>query len=159
MTLQWEPSSLDLSEPIRTAILANTDVVALLASFKSSYPVFTRRPAPVDAPYPMILVSPDISISSLTDMIHDFRPVQVRDVIAYGENTTAKKYRNVETLGHLIRGIFHSNRQSIDVTGVNQGWNVVNVTAAGPVPAPTDDDQTIARMVTITFQLARLQQY
>ena len=143
-------SAADLSVPLRSALIASGSITALLSSYKSSYPVFTRRPAPDDADMPIIMVSPDITITD-NDGIDDFRPVQTRDITVYGQNSTNAKYRAVEAIGYLIRELFHSNWRSIDVPG----WKVVDITCLGPIPAPTDDDQTIARMVSLSIQLAK----
>jgi hypothetical protein len=143
-------SAADLSIPLRAALVGASTITTLLAVYKGSYPIFTRRPAPADAPYPMIMVSPDISLTE-QDGIDDFRPIQERDIIIYGQNDTPAKYRVVEQLGYAVREIFHSNRQSITVSG----WGVILITARGPIPAPTDDDQTIARMVSLTIELAK----
>lgn len=144
-------SSANLAIPLRQAVLANSAITSLLAAYKDSYPVFTHRPTPTDADYPVIVISPDIAITD-GDGINDFRPIQVRDVIAYGQNDTAAHYRTVEELGYAIRELFHSNRAAIQVPG----WHVVDINCTGPIPAPTDDDQTVARAVSLTIQLARL---
>lgn len=143
-------SAADLAIPFRNALVASSAVTAKLTAYKGSYPVFTHRPVPTDAPYPMIVVSPDISLTD-QDGINDFRPVQVRDIAVYGLNDTTAKYRNVEVLGYLVRQMFHGNRLAISVPD----WNVVDINAIGPIPAPTDDDKTVARLVSLTVQLAR----
>src|SRR4051812_26701905 len=131
-------SAADLAIPLRTAVLAATPITALLEAYKGSFPVFTRRPLPADAPYPSIIISPDISLSD-QDGINDFRPIQERDITVYGQNDTAEKYRVVEVLGYKIRELFHKQRLAIAVSG----WGVVQISARGPIPAPTDDDATV----------------
>lgn len=143
-------SAADLAGPLRAALIGSAPITALLAAYKGSYTVFTRRPAPADATYPMIIVSPDIALSQ-NDGISNFRPVQTRDVTVYGQNDTPAKYRAVESLGYLIRGLIHSQPRSITVPD----WHVVDINAVGPIPAPVDDDQTIARVVSLSIQLAR----
>ena len=86
------------------------------------------------------------------DGIDDFRPIQTRDVTVYGQNDTAAHYRTVESLAYAIRNLFHSQRQSITVTG----WGVIQINCQGPIPAPTDDDQMVARMVSLQIQLGKL---
>lgn len=144
-------SAADLSIPLRTALVGHSPITALLPAYKGSFTVFTRRPAPSDATYPIIMVSPDIS-STEEDGINDFRPIQERDITVYGKNDNAANYRTVEQIGYLIRELFHAQRRSITVSG----WGVVAINARGPIPAPTDDDATVARMVSLTIQLARL---
>lgn len=143
-------SAADLATSIRAALVANTAITAQLSAYNSSYPIFTRRPVPVDAPYPMILVSPDVSITD-NDGINDFRPVQTRDITVYGQNDTAAKYRTIEALAYAIREMFHGIRTSISVSG----WHVIDINTTGPIPAPTDDEQTTARLVTLVVQLAK----
>lgn len=142
--------SADLSAPIRTALVGAASVTALLPTYLGSYPVFTRRPAPTGAPYPMIMVSPDISTSD-QDGVDDRRPVVERDVAVYGHNDTAAHYRDVEELAYAVRALFHRRWRALTVSG----WKVVGVIVRGPMPAPTDDEQTIGRLVTLSVSLAR----
>lgn len=143
--------SADLAIPLRTALVGSAGITAKLPAYNGSYPVFTRRPAPSEAPYPMIMVSPDISLVD-EDGIRDLRPVQTRDIAVYGLNDTTVKYRDVEDIGYLIRELFHRQRDAITVSG----WHVVAITARGPFVAPTDDDATVGRVVSLTIALARL---
>lgn len=140
----------DLAIPLRTAIVNNATIIALLPAYKGSFPVFTRRPAPENAPYPMILISTDVSANN-EDGINDYRPIQERDVAVYGMNDTAVNYRNVETIARAVRTLFHRQRQAITVSG----WHVVTITARGPFAAPTDDDKTVGRVVPLVIQLAK----
>ena len=142
--------SADLAAPLRSALVGAGAVTALLPVYSGTYPVFTRRPAPADAPFPMILVSPDISMID-RDGVNDQRPIVERDVAVYGENDTAQKYRNVEALAYAVRDLFHRQRAAITVAG----WTVVQITARGPHPAPTDDNQAVGRLVVLTIELAK----
>ncbi len=141
-------ATVDLAEPLRSKILATSSITALLPSYLGAKTVFTRRPVPPTSPYPLIVVSSDIVFSD-QDGIDDSRPIIRRDVIAYGQNDTAEHYRTVETLGRLLRELFHSKRDIV-VTG----WSTMICTCLGPQIAPTDDDQVIARVVTLTLWLA-----
>lgn len=143
-------SAADLSVPLRDALIGNAAITSQLPAYKGSFPIFTRRPAPTDITYPIIMISPDVTIDD-EDGINDFRPIQVRDVVVYGQNDTPAKYRVVEVLGYAIREMFHSTRLSIVVPS----FTVTLITARGPMPAPTDDDQTVARIVSLTIRLAR----
>ena len=142
--------SADLAAPIRSALLGEPAITNELAAYSGSYPVFTRRPAPADAPYPMILVSPDITVTD-EDGVNDLRPVIERDVAVYGRNDTSEHYRAVETIARAIRTLFHRQWRALTVSG----WGVVSITAAGPIPAPTDDEQTVGRLVILTIRLAK----
>ena len=116
--------SADLAAPLRSALVGATSVTVLLPAYSGSYPIFTRRPAPADAPYPMILVSPDISVVD-QDGVADQRPIVERDIAIYGENDTAQKYRDVEALAYAVRALFHRQRAAITVSG----WGVVQIIA------------------------------
>lgn len=143
-------SAPDLAAPLRTAIVGATAITSLLTAYKNSFPVFTRRPAPTDAPPIIIMISPDIAKTD-EDGLSDERPVILRDVSVFGPNNDAEPYRDVETIAGHVFDLFHRNRNAITVPG----WHVVAITATGPIPAPTDDDQTVARLVTLRIQLAR----
>ncbi len=140
----------NLAGPLRAALIGHAPITTLLSAYEASPSVFTRRPAPPDVVYPIIMISPDIVIGD-NDGLDDYRPVQERDVTVYGLNNTATDYRTVEELGYLIRDLFHGQRTVITVSG----WSVIMIKARGPSPAPVDDDKTVARRVTLTVQLAR----
>lgn len=140
----------DLAAPIRAALAGAASVTGLLPAYAGAYPIFTRRPAPADAPYPMIMVSPDISVVD-RDGVNSLQPISQRDVAVYGQNNTAAHYRDVEAIAYAIRALFHRKWRALTVPG----WKVVALTALGPIPAPTDDEQTVARLVTLTIALAQ----
>jgi hypothetical protein len=141
----------NLSQPMRDAILANQTIVNTLPVYLDAPTVFTRRPVPPDAPYPMIVISGDITKTD-QDGIADMRPIITRDIVVYGNNDTADNYRDVEELAYIIYSLFHRERQSIPID-TSLGWNVTQVTCQGPRSAPTEDDQTVAKAVTIVTQL------
>lgn len=138
----------DLAVPLRTAIV-NSSIAALLPSFNSDLTVFTSRPVDPEAPYPLIIISPDIAITD-NDGVHDQRPVMMRDISVYGSNETPQHYRDTEQIARMVRDLFHRKPSSFTVTD----WAVVSVTATGPRIGPVDDDVTIGRIVTLTIQLA-----
>jgi hypothetical protein len=138
---------LDLSIPIRNAIIADAEVAAELPDYLGSLPVFTRTPVPENAPYPMMIIRPDLAISD-TDMVNDQVPVIVRDIAIYGSNTDASSYFAVERIAYLVRDLFHRRPISLDAAG----WRIIEIRAAGPIPAPTDDDLTVGRVVTLTVR-------
>ena len=61
-------------------------------------------------------------------------------------------YRNVETIGYELRERFHRVRDAIFV----EDYNVIDIRASGPIPAPTGDDRLIGRVVTLTIRLQRI---
>jgi hypothetical protein len=139
----------DVATALRAAIIGAASVTTELAAYAGSFPVFTRRPVPDDAPGLVIIVSPDITQSD-EDGLSDARPVIIRDISAYGPNDTAANYRKVERIGYALRDLFHRRPTSISVSG----WAVARIEAQGPIPAPTDDEQTVGRMVTLAIRLA-----
>lgn len=144
-------SAANLAVPLRTAIIGSS-IASLLPAYHGSRTIFTRRPVPNDATYPLIAISPDVSVQD-NDGINDYRPVQERDVVVYGRNeaTDGSDYDLVEQIGYALRDLFHGNRQAITVAG----WNVVQINARGPYTAPTDDDQTVGRVVSLVIELAK----
>lgn len=144
--------SADLSQPIRAALVGEAAITALLPAYSGGYPIFTRRPAPDDAPYPMVLVSPDI-VHEDDDGIDNEQPLITRDVSAYGQNDTADGYRAVEQIAYAVRDLFHRRPQAITPP---TGWSCVSVSARGPIPAPADDENSIGRLVTLRIRLAKL---
>lgn len=142
--------SLDLSAPIRAAIVAESSVTAALPAYLDSYPVFTRVPVPDDAPYPMVVVHAQLDGGN-RDGINDQQPTIICDLSAYGRNDTAAHYRVVEALGHSLRDMFHRKRGVLSVSG----WGVTDILATAPSPAPVDDEQTVGRRVELTVMLAR----
>ena len=142
--------SVDLAEPIRDALVASSGITTLLATYASEPAVFTRRPVPGNASFPMIVVTPDVTVSD-QDGIFDFRPLIVREVIAYSLNDTPANYRLADQLAYLIRTLFHRQRRAISVPG----WGVVDIVVTGPSPT-SQDDQTEGRSLLLTVQLAQL---
>lgn len=145
--------SLDLSAPVRAAIVAASAITSTLPAYLGSYPVFTRVPVPDDAPYPMVVVAAQFPGGD-EDGVSDQRPIIVRDVMVYGTNgraATSDQYRAVETIAHALRELFHRQRGAITVAG----WSVTEIVAATPQPAPVDDEQTVGRRVEVTVRLAR----
>lgn len=140
---------LNLSKTIRDAILADSQIVALLGSWQGVASVHTRRPAPSEADMPMIMISGDISTTD-EDSLTSYRPVVVKDVICYGDQPLS--YRDVEEVGALMRALFHRKRHLLSI----DGWHIIDVIVEGPFVAPTDDDKTCARGVTLTIRLLDL---
>ena len=146
------PAYPDLDAPLRDALVGDAGVIALLPVYKGSFPVFTRRPVPPDAEYPMIVVSPDITKSDEdgADMI---APRITRDVAAYGRNDEPANYRAVEALARAVHDLFHRNEVALSV----DDYDVASIAATGPRPGPTDDEALVARIVTLNILLVAQQ--
>lgn len=142
---------LDLTIPLREGLLADAGIVAALPSYGSNgKTIFSRRPVPSDAPYPMIVISPDVTLSDNDGIDHE-RPIVVRDIAIYGKNEPASNYRQVEDVAYAVRHLFHSRKDTLPLTGI---YKLIDIRASGPRPAPTNDLQTVGRMVELTIRLA-----
>lgn len=126
---------IDLAPAIRTSLLTIADTV------------YTRRPVPSGATYPMIIVSEDI-VSADRDLIDTRMQFIVRDILVYGQNDTSSHYREVESMAYAVFDKFHRRPSSIVVSG----WHIVDVIARGPISAPTDDNTTVGRLVTLSIR-------
>ncbi len=136
---------MDLSAPLYAALSGDSFITSRLGA--SSPPsIFTKRPTPPNAAFPMILVSPDIT-SGNEDGLKARRPVLVRDIITYGIQDD--QYRVVEEIAYYIHTKFHRQRGSIEVPN----FHVIDIVSIGPIPAPTDDLNEVARAVTLTIRL------
>jgi hypothetical protein len=143
-------STADLAQPLRDAIIGDSGITSLLPSYDGSFTVFTNVPVPNNAPYPMIVISPDIVVLN-ADGINDFQPIPTRTISTYAANDTPANYRLADQLAYLVRDLFHRERQAIVVPG----WHVIDIQAMGPEPVPSED-QTVGRMVTLAIRLAQL---
>lgn len=137
---------MDLAAPLYASLSADVAITALLGTFLSGPSIHTRRPVPEEAGYPMLIVSANVGVTD-EDGLVSRRPVLVRDIIAYGEQDG--QYRTVEQLGDLLRAKFHRQKNSFTIAG----FHVIDVVATGPQPAPTDDFNHVARVVTLTIRL------
>lgn len=146
---------LDLGPAIREALLGESGVADLLSTWTGEPAVFTRRPVPADATDPMIIVNPPRSVTDADGLTSD-RPVWMGDVAIYGRrgapgDPTEDDTRVVEQIGIRIRALFHRQRFALQVGG----FHVIDIRAAGPVPAPVDDDKTVGRIVSLIVRLRR----
>lgn len=150
--------SLNLSEPLREAILGMYTVTDLLGTYGNEPSIFTRRPVPGEATYPMVVISPDAAVFN-QDALVSFRPVVLRDLAVYGQEnatrngTQVSDYRTVETIAYDLRERFHRRRDVIFFP--DDDYHVIDVVAAGPLVAPTGDDRLIGRVVPLTIRLLK----
>lgn len=143
-------TDLNIAGPLRTALMDNSAITDLLGTWHGEPSIHTRRPIPGDAEYPLIVINPDAAISD-ADMLVTHIPVVTRDIAIYGKQ--AADYRSVETLGYLIRGLFHDQKGSIIVPN----FHVLDIRASGPIAGPTDDDEIVGRIVSLTVRLQDLE--
>lgn len=143
-------SAPDLTEPIRMALIGSASIMGLLPSYLGAPAVFTKRPVPGDAPYPMVVISDDIT-NREQDGISDFRPLIVRDIAVYHTNEQASNFRSIDDIAQFIRTLFHRQRSSMTVTD----WNVVDVQASVPFFVQFQQDQITGRIVQLSVLMAR----
>lgn len=136
--------SLDLAPDIRTAILGDATITGLITEFNGEPAVFTRRPVPDAAAKPFILIAPDVNIGD-ADGLTSRRPVVTRDIFVYGAQPD--DYRSVEQIGYFLQQLFHRQKSSI----VSDDYHIIEITVTGPRPAPTSDEETVGRVVTLTI--------
>lgn len=142
-------ASPDLATPIYNALIGNAGIATVLAAYSGAPAVFTRRPVPKDAKFPLIVAAGDVTRTD-QDFISTPIPVVIRDLSVFGQNDTPAHYRAVEALALAARDLFHRNRAALIVPG----WSVVDIVCNGPIVGPTDDDTTVHRLVTLTIRLS-----
>jgi hypothetical protein len=143
-------ASPNLAAPLYAALIGNADVAAALPAYNGAVTVFTARPVPTDAPYPMIITAGDVTRTD-EDLISSQLPVIVRDIAIFGQNDAPAHSRAVEALALTVRDIFHRQRGSLSVPG----WSVLDIVCTGPITGPTDDDTTVSRIVTLKVRLSQ----
>ena len=139
-------SAPDIAPAALATLLADTYITERVARWHRRPCIFTRRPVPAGAAFPMIIINPNDAVGNF-DALNTMHPIVVRSLGIYGQQDN--DFRIVDQLGYKIREIFHRQRFSLAV----DGFNTVEVVAAGPMTAPVDDDQTVGRIVTLTVKL------
>ena len=144
---------LDLAAPLRTAILASATLTDPLSAYENEPAVFTRRPIPGDATYPLIWISPNAAAGA-QNFLNSRKPTVIRDIGVSGEQGAPghpdDQYRTVEKLAFELWDYFDDKKDVITVPG----FNVIRLTAAAPIVGPTDDDRHLTRIVSLTIRLS-----
>lgn len=138
---------------IRKALIEDDEIAQRLEAWKNEPAAFTRRPVPHDAPDRIAIIDEN-SISDMDGLTSD-RPIWQGKIAFYGKKgepgTPQDDTRKVEQLGDLARELFHRQRFSVQIAG----FSVIDIVAGGPVPGPTDDDNEVARIVSLRIRLRR----
>lgn len=135
---------------IRDLIVAESAITGLLSSYLGSPAVFTRVPVPDAATYPMITISRNI-VQVNEDGIDNYRPVMAYEIAAHARNDLPPtSYRDVGTLGSLIRALFH-RRRNITIPD----WAIIDQRCTGPTDL-SPVDQITTRTVTLTIRASML---
>lgn len=140
--------SLDIAPALRDALCAAGTISPSLGQWKGEPSVHTKRPTPPDAEYPLIVINPPAAISD-EDFLNSDHPIVIRDIAVYGRQPT--QLRVVDEIGFAVRALFHRQKWAI----TPEGYDVIGIVASGPIPGPTDDDETVARIVGLTIKLRR----
>lgn len=144
--------SLDLLPNIRDGIMDASAVIAELAAYKEEPAVFTQRPVPSDATYPVCVISPAVNVGD-ADALSRQRPVVTHQIAFYGNKgaagTSQNHTRAIDRAAFAARQHFHRNRFSVQLSG----YYVIDVQVQGPVPAPVDDENKVGRVITVQVRL------
>ncbi len=138
--------SLDVGPALRTALLAEPTIAGLLSEFHNEASIHTVLPVPAEVVPVFIVIGSDVTLTDF-DALISRRPIVQRDIFVYGAQPD--DFRDVEQIGYSIRELFHRERFSITLTD----YDVVEIVASGPRPAPTSDEETTGRVVTLTISL------
>lgn len=142
--------ALSLPAAIRTTMIGSDDLAAFLSGYKGEPAVFTKRPAPTDAQYPLALIASQNAAASDQDMLVSRVSVLQRDISVYGRATD--QVREVDQAAELIYLMFHRQKWSLSI----EGFHVIDIVARRPSEAPSDDNKLIGRLVPLTIRLQDL---
>jgi hypothetical protein len=146
---------LDLGPALREALLNEPSIATNLSVYAHEPAVFTRRPVPSEAVYPLIICNDPTAITD-EDGLRSDRPVWgPGDIAIYGRKAAPgspeDQTRLVQQIGLRARRLFHRQKWALQV----EGFHVIDIRASGPVPAPVDDDKTVGRIVSLIVRLGR----
>lgn len=141
---------IDLQPNIRSFLLSDPSISALLPNYSGSKAIFSRMPVPTDVSYPLIIISPIVTDVE-RDYVNKERRVLSYDIWVYGSNDTSANYRKVEELAFLVARKMHR----LDKTSFSMPSNasLIQVTALGPLPAKVDDQTKTGRAILTNFEL------
>lgn len=142
---------IDLRPVLREYLLRDAEFSNRLSNYLDSKALFTRTPVPNDSSFPLGVISPILS-----DLQNDFvscggRRTLSMDVFVYSNNESAESYRNVEAAGlRLVKLLHRIPRYELTLPS---GFSLIQTTAVGPLPGPTNDLIKVARAVTVNIEL------
>jgi len=142
---------MNLQPAIRSFALADSTFSSFLTAYKGSKALFTRRPVPEDAAYPLAVVSPAITYRE-SDFVSGTKHFYLtHDFLIFDTNDSSSSYRAVEDAAFRIRNLFHR----LDVNSFNtpSGYRLLLCLADYPIPGATDDLIKVSRVVQLTFDI------
>lgn len=145
--------SLDLAIPLRDAIMASAALTGPLGTYENEPAVFTRRPVPKAAQYPLIWIGPNAAGGD-ENFLNTRNPMVMRDVGVSGEvgapGHPDDQYRTVESLAFALWDYFDDRKDRLTVPG----FNVLRISARPPIVGPSDDERHLTRVVMLSVRLS-----
>ena len=142
---------MDLTPNIRSFLLADATFVGYLATYLNSKALFTRRPVPTDATYPMGIVSPLVTYRE-ADFVNGKKKFTItHDVMLFDTNDSSTNYRNIQAAADRVRKIMHRLDRTAFV--MPAGYQLIMCRADEPIPGATDDLIKVSRIVQLTFDI------
>lgn len=132
-----------LATAIFSRLSGDATLTAMLGKTATVPSIFTKRPIPTAAGYPLILATTIVADVDQDFVASPMRQIS-RDIAVYG--MLATHFDKVVDAAERVRVLFH--RQPLTFAG----WRAVDVIAAGPIDAPAEP-QEIGRIVTLTMRL------
>lgn len=138
---------MNIHAPIRTWLLDQTDICALLGDWEGDTAVHTRRPVPAKTGTPFVLIPSTNAAAGSRDGLTSPRPIIIRDLFVYG--LLNDDLRNVDKAAEMISTRLHRNRFALSI----EGWRVIDIDANRPIPAPSDSDDSVGRLISLRITL------
>lgn len=133
--------------PLSTAIFSrlsgDATLTALLGKTATVPSIFTKRPIPTGAGYPLVIVGPVVSDQHADAISSVGRQIAI-DVSVHGK--AADQYNATVDAAERIRALLHRSKVT------PSGWQSVVIVCSGPIDAPAEPDE-ISRVVTANVRL------
>jgi 2',3'-cyclic-nucleotide 2'-phosphodiesterase (5'-nucleotidase family) len=139
-----------LSESLRTAIMANTDVLAYADSYKGGPAVFIQDRVPDDAPHKMVYISENVGSVNI-DWVNTHKSIIMKQIYVYGEQPRDTKAVNL--VSESIRAMFHRNKASISLPS----FKLIEIMADYPIPAQDNSPSQLCRVIMLSVSVQRTQ--
>lgn len=142
---------MNLQPSIRSFLLTDSTFSNYLTDYNGSKALFTRRPVPDDAEYPLAIISPAITYRESDFVSGQKHFYLTHDLLIFDTNDSSSNYRNVENAAFRARKILHR----FDVTTFSHptGYKVLLCLADYPISGATDDLIKVSRVVQLQFDV------
>lgn len=143
-----------LQPSIRSFLLNDSTFSGYLTDYKGSKSLFTRRPVPEDATYPLAVVSPIITYRE-SDFVTGKQHFYItHDLLIFDTNESSSNYRSVEEAAFRARKVLH--RLNPTTFTMPAGYRLLSCLADFPIPGPTDDLIKVSRIIQLTFDVTEV---